>query len=479
MRTGIACTLFALVLAPVAAFAQQPTPAPTPLAAPPSAPPFTPATAHAIDAIAQAELRSGSTPGLAIGVVQDGLLVYARGFGYGDVQTKRAIDPGTQFYAGSLSKQFTAACVLLLAQQNKLSLDDKITKYIPELSIAKDVKIRDLLRETSGLPDVRTAPGIPHDLTRPVKIEDLLKAANSLQMESPPGTMFEDRSFNYLLAGVIVQRVSGLPLSVFYSTQILQPLIMTSSFLAGDQGISPRHALGYTRENGKFVHVRTWDPSWLLGSGDLVTTVQDLAKWDIGLPLLLNVDSVREMWTPNALPGQLPYGMGWVVDQRGGQRYVWQNGQLPGFHSMNAMLPDQHIAVIVLANADSLHGETTIQPERLANHILDVVAPQTPAHFGNTIMDRAAEWLGRLARVDIDRTQLTTSFSQYLSDQVVHRADFAAFGPLVSLVPAESYQRAADTVYVFDVKFRKGAYRFDFTLAPDGKIDGLFLEPYG
>jgi hypothetical protein len=102
-----------------------------------------------------------------------------------------------------------------------------------------------------------------------------------------------------------------------------------------------------------------------------------------------------------------------------------------------------------------------------------------PAHFANVITTRATEWLGRLARVDVDRTQLTSGFSQYLSDQVVQRADVAAMGPVLSLVPAESYQRSGDTEYVFDVRFRRGTYRYYFTLAPDGKIDGLFLQPYG
>lgn len=466
MRTGLAPLVFVLACVPLAAAAQQ-------------APPFSASMSRAIDAAARAEVHSGSTPGLAVGVVEDGLLVYARGFGYANIHPKRLVTPSTQFYAGSLSKQFTAACVLLLAQQKKLSLEDKVTKYVPELSIAKNVTLRQLLLQTSGFPSVRKAENIAHDLTRPVKLDDLIKAANQMGLQSAPGTQFNDSNFNYLIAGLIVQRVGGVPLSIFYSTQIFQPLIMTSSFLAGDQGISPAHAAGYTRSRGRFGPVRPWDPSWLFGSSDLVTTVQDLAKWDIGLPLLLNVDSVREMWTPNSLPGQVPYGMGCVVDQRGGQRLVWQNGQISGYHAMNAMLPDEHLAVIVLANADSLHDGTTVQPERLANRILDIIAPLPPAHFGNVITTRAAEWLGRLARLDIDRTQLTPAFSQYLTDPVVHRADFASFGPVRSLVPVESYQRSGDTVYVFDVKFRHGAYRFDFALTPDGKIDGLFLQPHG
>ncbi len=478
MRIAIAVLALAAALLPAGTRAQQTVP-PTPPPAPPSAPPFTEAQAREIDAAARAEIHSGSTPGLAIGVVEDGLLVYARGFGYGDVERKRDISPSTQFYAGSIGKQFTAACVLLLAQQNKLSLDDKVTKYVPELAIAKDVTIRELLEQTSGLPSPRDSDGVSRDLTRPVKVDDLIEAASKMPVQFSPGTAFADNNFNYLLAGVIVQRVSGLPLSIFYSTQIFQPLIMTSSFLAGDEGISPSHALGYTRRSGKFVRVRAWDPSWLFGSSDLVTTVQDLAKWDVGLPLLLDVDSVRDMWTANGLPGQVQYGMGWVVDQRGGQRFVWQNGELAGYHAMNTVLPDEHLAVIVLANADSLHGETTVQPERLASRILDIIAPLPPAHFANVITSRATEWLGRLARVDVDRTQLTPAFSKYLSDQVVQRADFQAYGPVLSLVPVESYPASEDTVYVFDVKFRHGAYRFHFTLTPDGKIDGLFLQPYG
>jgi D-alanyl-D-alanine carboxypeptidase len=478
MRSGIASLILAALLMPTLALAQQPPASPAPTA-PPGAPPFSDEKAGAVDDVARAEIRSGSTPGLAIGIVEEGLLVYARGFGYASVQPRRTLNPSTEFYAGSLGKQFTAACMLMLAQQKKLSLDDKVTKYVPELAMAKDVSLRELLLQTSGLPRPRNAPGVAKDLTRPVKIQDLVKDTSAIPLQFAPGTQFDDNNFNYLVAGLIVQRVSGLPLSIFYSTQIFQPLIMTSSFLAGDQGISPQHAVGYTRANGKFTRVRPWDASWLFGSSDLVTTVQDLAKWDIGLPLLLNVDSIRDMWTPSGLQGTVPYGMGWVVDQRGGQRYVWQNGQIAGFHAMNAMLPDEHLSVIVLANADSLNGATTVEPERLANRILDIIAPLPPAHFGNLITTRATEWLGRLARVDVDRTQLTTAFSQYLSDQVVHRADVASLGPALSLVPVESYQRSDDTVYVFDVRFRHGAYRFDFTLAPDGKIDGLFLQPYG
>lgn len=475
MRYRFACLLLGFTFAAAPVWAQTPPSAP-PAAAAPSEAPFTAARARAIDAIAQGELHAGSTPGMAIGVVEDGLLVYARGFGYANLAKHKKAGAATQFYAGSIVKQFTAAAVLLLAQDKKLSLDDKVTKYVPELTVARNVTIAQLLQQTSGLPDYTNAPGIAHDPTQPVKTADLIKAVDRMTPASQPGTQFQYNNLNYTIAALIVQRVSDLPLTVFLSSRIFQPLIMTSTFLAGDQGISPQRAIGYTRSsNGKFVPAKPWNPSWLFGAGDLVTNVYDLAKWDIGMPLLLNVDSVRAMWTPGN--DSSPYGMGWTIDQRGGRRYVWHNGEIAGYHAMNAVLPDQHVAVIVLTNADSLHGQDVISPERVANRILDVVAPLPPAHFANPITQRAEEWLGRLQRDDIDRTQLTPDFSQYLSDQVVIRANLKELGPVLSMVPIESYQRSGNTVYVFDVKFRNGALRYSFTLAPDGKIAGLLLQP--
>ncbi len=476
MANRVACLLLALFLVPAAGSAAPQTAAPP---AVPQAqltpPPFTPDRARAIEGIALGEIHSGSTPGLAIGVVEDGLLVYAHGFGTANLETHRGMSVSTEFYTGSLMQQFTAAAVLLLVQRKQIALTDKVTKYVPELSIAKNVTVEELLYHTSGLPDATQAPGIVHDLTRPVKIADLLKAVDKMNLSFDPGTKAQYNNFNYTIAALIVERVTQLPLSVFLSSNVFQPLIMTSTFLAGDQGISQAHAVGYTRSNGRFVRAKTWNPAWLAGSGDLVTTVDDLAKWDVGLPLILNVDSVRSMWSvaPNVAGSQ--FGMGWIIDQRGGARFVWHAGQIAGFHAMNALLPDQHVAVIVLTNADSL-GESTVQPELVANRILDVVAPLPPAHFANVILTRAGEWLGRLARGDIDRTQLTPAFSQYLTDQLVEQTDLKSLGPVISMVPIESYQSSDDTVYVFDVRFRRGALRYQFKVTPDGKVDGIQLS---
>jgi D-alanyl-D-alanine carboxypeptidase len=442
----------------------------------PQAPaPFTPAKARAIDALARAELRSGSTPGMAIGVVQDGLLVYARGFGLANLRTRRAVGAGTAFFTGSISEQFTAAAILLLQQQKKLALSDRVAHFVPELTIARNVTLAQLLTHTSGLPRIPEA--LTRDFTKPATIEDVLAAVNRLPAPAPPGAAFNRNALDYMLAGLIVQRVSGVPLSDFMQAHIFLPLIMTSTFLAGDQGAGANAARPYTRARGHFFPARMPNTGWLFGSSDLISSIDDMAKWDIGMPLLLNVDSVRTMWTANTAAGAPPYAMGWTSDQRGGHRFVWQSGALPGFRAMNAELPEDHIAVIVLANAGSSAGETTMSPERMANRILDLVAPLPAATFSSVIVQRASDWLGRLQRLDIDRTQLTPAFSQYLTDQVVIDADLKSEGPLESIVPVESFERSGDTVYVFDVRFRRGAMRCEFSLTPDGKIDQLLLQP--
>lgn len=429
-----------------------------------------------IDAIVQGQILGNTTPGLAIGVVEDGRIVFAHGYGLSNVAEKLPAGAGTQFFIGAITRQFTAAAVLLLVQNKQLSLDDKIGKYIPELTISPNITVTQLLQQTSGLPDMDKAPGINPDLTKPVKPADLINAINQLKPLADPGTKFDDNDLNYYLAGLIIERVSALPLSDYLAKHIFEPLVMNQTFYAGDQGISTAHAIGYTGAPHHLHPARSYDPTRVLGSEGLVSTVYDLAKWDIALPVLLNVDSVRAMFTPSTPSSAAPYGMGWTIDQRAGHRYVWQNGRIAGYHAMNAALPDDHIAVIVLTNVDDFGGSTA-QPEALAAQILDIVAPPSAAHLGNVIVARAKDWLGRLTRNDIDRTQLTPAFSAYLTDELVAKTNLRSLGKLISLTPVASYSANGDEVYEFLAQFNKITYHYKMSVSASGKIDGLVFVP--
>lgn len=431
---------------------------------------------HEIDDLGDRIVREKRSPGLAVGVVEDGRIVYARGFGYANLARHARFDPSTQTYVGSISKQFTAAAILLLQQDGKLKLDDPVIRYVPELTIARDVTIRQLLNQTAGLPDEQALQGIDQDRTKTIKLSDLIAAMNKLQPVSPPGSQFAYNNFNYAIAGLIVERVSGVPLSDYLQQHVFIPLSMNQTFLAGDRGISAQHAVGYTGSPGSFSAAKPWDPAWLFGAGGVVTNVYDLAKWDIGLPLLVRVDAEREMFTPSGAPGALQYGLGWVVDQRGGKRYIWHNGELAGYHAMNALLPDDHVAVIVFANVDSLHSRDVVQPEDVAAQILDIVLPPQRSHVDNAVVARATEWLGRIADKNIDRTQLTPAFSAYLTDDLVARANFAALGKPLDIIPiASTTESGGGTLYEFLVRFQRGQYHYRFGLTSDGKINEIVL----
>lgn len=464
-RLLAALTLLLIGAAPLGARAQV------------SAPSFGSAAAARIDHLAKLAVHAGHAPGLAVGVVEDGRLVFVRGYGFANLAKHIPVGPDTEFAIGRLTESFTAAAVLLLVQDGKLKLTDDVTRYVPELTLAKDVTVDELLEQTSGLPDFTKAPGIDPDQTRQVKLADLLHAVNGMQLVTTPGTTYAENDLNYILAGLIVERVSNLTLSDFLAQRIFVPLVMDHTFYAGDTGIAASHALGYARTRGGFGAMRPLDPSWLLGARGMVSSVTDLAKWDIEMPILLRVDAVREMFAPSAQLGPTHYGMGWVIDARGGKRFVWSSGALPGFQAANLILPDDHVAAIVLANASATPGAPGVASD-LAARVLDITAPSTTVRLDNAVLERARAWLHDIAIRRIDRTELTPAFSAYLTDQLVEQSDFAALGKLQSIVPISSETEAnGDTLYEFLVTYPHARYHYKLALTREGKVDEILLEP--
>ena len=436
---------------------------------------LTQALSDRIDQMAKAQIHAGRTPGVAIGIVEDGRIVYSRGFGFADLNKHVPMTADTQFYASGLTREFTAAAILLLAQDGKLVLGDHITKYIPEFRSGAGITIAQLLTQTSGLPPSSKIPGLSADRTQPIKIANLLTSLDHTKLAAAPGTVYANDPINYLLAALIVERTSGVPLSDYLEQHIFIPLIMDHTFLAGDSGISPGHAIGYTRGSYGFDRAPVEDPSWLGGDAGLVTTIYDLAKWDIAMPILLRVDAVQTMFAPGADSGPTRYGMGWVIDRRGGKDFVWSDGDIAGYRTTNALLPEQHIGVIVFSNADSLHLPTTI-PEGLGARILDLIVPPTMAHLDNAIIERAKEWLTLLASGRVRRDELTPSFSAYLTDDLVANQNLAALGPLQSIIPLSSTAESnGETSYEFLVRYRHAQYHYDFKLTGQGKVDGIRL----
>jgi CubicO group peptidase (beta-lactamase class C family) len=306
-----------------------------------------------------------ATPGCAVGVDLEGRSVLEKGFGMADLERGVPNKPDTIFEAGSVSKQFTAAAVLLLASDGKLSLDDPIRKYIPELpDYGTPVTIRHLLTHTSGLRDWGSVAGIAGwpRTTRVythAHVIDILSRQRSLNFA--PGTRWSYSNSGFNLAAVLVARVSGMPFPEFTRQRLFNPLGMTSTSWREDHTrIVPRRALAYERlDDGYHLELPFEN---VYGNGGLLTTVGDLLKWtrNFQSPVVGDAAFVREQTTPGRFSDGRAhdYGMGVWVDTYRGVREVRHSGSTAGYRAFLTTFPEARASVAVLCNAADAAAET-------------------------------------------------------------------------------------------------------------------------
>ena len=321
-----------------------------------------------------AEYAKPDSPGCALGVYKDGRIAYSRGYGMASLEHGLPITSKTVFYIGSVSKQFTAFAVALLAKQGKLSLDDDVRKYIPELpDYGTPITVRHLIHHTSGLREkwvlLQLAGWREGDVVTLQDVLDLARRQRALHIK--PGDEHLYSNTGYDLLAVLVQRVTGTSLREYAQEQVFGPLGMKETLFNDDRNrILPRKASAYTpREGGGFrLDVPNVDT---VGSGGVYTTIEDLALWDesfytgkLGGKALM----IEQVETPGRLNGgaAIDYAFGLGVDQYRGLRRVWHNGALAGFRAMLMRYPEQHLSVALLCN----HGEA--DPDTLALKVADL-----------------------------------------------------------------------------------------------------------
>jgi CubicO group peptidase (beta-lactamase class C family) len=314
---------------------------------------------------------SGVSPGCALAVVTDGRVALARGYGFADLARRLPITPRTVFDIASTSKQFTAASVLLLAARGRLSLDDDVRKYLPELPRHDAViTLRHLLHHTSGLPnyiDLLVKAGKRYDEV--TTDDDALAAlAAAPQLEFLPGTAYRYNDSGYFLLSLVVKRVSGLSLRRFAAENLFAPLGMTDTRIVDDEGLDvPRRAVPYSRAAGGGFQPEEsrWEQT---GDGGVNTTVLDLAKWaaSFDAPAAGAAGSARAarsqavvaamaaMLAPGRLADGTPlnYAGGLFLDRFRGQRRVRHPGSWRGFSAELMRLPDRRLSVVILCNRD-------------------------------------------------------------------------------------------------------------------------------
>jgi CubicO group peptidase (beta-lactamase class C family) len=313
--------------------------------------PSVPAQSIAVDQWVKTEMQKQNIPGLSLAVVKEGKVIKAQGYGLANVEHNIAATADSVYKIGSVSKQFLATGIMLLYDEGKLSLDDKISKYLegtPETW--KDITLRHLLTHTSGI--VREAPGFD-----PFKVQadaDVIKTAYNQPLRFAPGEKWEYCNVGYFSLAEIIHKVSGKPWAEFMTERFFAPLGMTATRTTTETDIVMNRADGYVWKDNKFSNAQSFFA--LRPSGAFLSSVVDLAKWEAALYASkpLKPATFELMWTPVKLnDGKThPYGFGWELDAVQNHKRVHHGGSLPGFRSQYARFVNDKITVIVLTNLD-------------------------------------------------------------------------------------------------------------------------------
>lgn len=314
------------------------------------------ARADDVDEYLKGQLDSQHIPGMAVVVLKDGVVVKASAYGLANVEHRIPARPDTVFQIGSVSKQFIATGIMLLVQDGRLTVGDKVGRYLPGApGTWQPITIRHLLSHTSGL--TREAPGFDPYRVQPDL--DVIKTAYALPLVFAPGERYEYSNLGYFVLGEIIRTVSGKPWAEFMTERVFAPLGMTSTRTTTMADVVPYRASGYTRSGNAVANAPNWPA--VRPSGAFLSTVLDLAKWEAALltDRVLTASSKAEMWTWVALNdgARFPYGFGWQLNDwpadsttRTGVPMIRHAGSMPGFRAGFMRWPSHGLAVIVLTN---------------------------------------------------------------------------------------------------------------------------------
>lgn len=306
-----------------------------------------------IDEYIKSEMRVQQIPGLSLAVIRNGKIELVKSYGFSNVEHQVPVKPETVFQSGSIGKQFTATAVMILVEEGKLSLDDKISKYFPDLPQTwKNISVRHLLTHTSGMGDYPPDLDLRRDLTE----DQYLAIIKSVPLNYQPGARWDYSNIGYVTLGILIRKLTGKFYGDFLTERIFRPLGMTTARVISEADIVPNRAAGYRLLKGELKNQEWVSPSTnSTADGSLYFTILDLAKWDAALytDRLLGRSSLAQMWTPVKLDdGKIKaYGFGWHTDVMHNRRVVFHGGAWQGFKSFIVRFPDDKLTIIFFANS--------------------------------------------------------------------------------------------------------------------------------
>ena len=441
-------------------------------------------TASQVDTDAAEVLASTGVPSASLAVVKGGQIAYVKAYGRARLEPAMAAAPEMQYSIGSVSKQFTAALILLLAQDGKVKLDDAVGRYLPELTRANEVTVREVLSMTSGYQDFWPEDYVMTSMMQPSTPQQILAVWGKKPLDFEPGSEWQYSNTNYVIAGRIAEIAGGKPLIEQLRERIFRPLKMTGVFNSDASRLPADDPTGYYRHAlGPLRPAPQEGTGWMFAAGELAMPASDLALWNISLMnrTLLSSASYEEMFTEVKLKDGKGsgYGLGVQVGARNGHRYIEHSGEVSGFVSENIVFPDDKAAVTVLTNEDASSAAGALA-RRVASLVLSGGA--ATADMGKTPAEkRALTIFTGLQDGRIDRTQLTPFCDAYFSAEAV--ADFASslkpLGTPLSFKQIVEEKRGGMTFRVFDAAFPGRQVRVTTSEMPDGKLEQYLVIPSG
>jgi CubicO group peptidase (beta-lactamase class C family) len=430
-----------------------------------------------VDAFVSSELQKQRIPGLSLAVVKDGQIILAKGYGYANLEHQVPAKPETIFQSGSMGKQFTATAVMMLVEEGKINLDEKISKYLGDVPEAwQNITVRHLLTHTSGLTDYPDDFDFRRDYTE----DELLKRAQAITPDFKPGEKWQYSNLGYVTLGILIHRVSGKFYGDLLQERIFKPLGMTTTRIISEADIIPNRAAGY-----HFVKNELKNQDWVsptlntTADGALYFTVLDLAKWDAALygEKLLKHASLEQMWTSVRLNDNRTsdYGFGWFLSRINGHRIIEHGGAWQGFTSYIARYADDKLTVIVLDNLAggncakiARHVAAIYNPE-LARKPIPDKEPQVTASV-NDLLQKLAQGT---ANPDLFTAAARSEFFPARAERI--KRLLTSLGALEKMELVERSERDGLHVYGYQLAYQKGGRFFKVSLTKENKIRELLF----
>jgi D-alanyl-D-alanine carboxypeptidase len=441
------------------------------------APTISAAQRQQIDTLVGATMRHQHLPGMSLAIARNGAVLYASGYGYRDVQKRLPADSGTVYNIASMTKQFTATAILLLQEDGKLSVGDSLARYLPDYRYARQITLREMLNHTSGIPDYSIVENVPHRATA-AQFVDLIK---DTPLDFPPGSRFEYSNTNYVILGMIVEKVSGESYGDFLARRVFQPLGMHATSARMIPQDVPDGAVGYTYADGKIVTSPQTADDLGYGDGTIDSSVTDLVRWDAALDngRVLNRSSWSAMTFSPLSHGygmRGGYGFGLDLAHLYGRRYIFHQGLNGGFAGENATFPDDGLEIAALSNGDPFDEDLFFR------RVVSIVEPPTAAEAAAdlesatgqdpVVTKKVMSLLAAMQRGTIDREAVTADYAHMLTPAAARQmcADAGVVGtPRRVIYRGRTYRDRKDFVF-YDVYYPDSVVAVDAGVATNGAL---------